>query len=311
MAYRIGSFNMYKFQANRSDEEIHKDIDKIAEIIRQEKFDILALQEIFSETAMKNLLAKLGSSWKGSWDSPRSTSAQAAEGYAFIWDSKRIELAKSITVEGERTYYPRIYNQYRVDRARGQRSLIRNPYYARFHPLHTFFEIRLINIHIMYSKNRNGAENSLGDAKMRKNELDIIVKSIYGKEADKRYGNNMPAYTVILGDYNLNLKESGAQWPYVEEIIRVEEDGRVKQIRTVQEQLTTLKQPDTSEKKDLANQYANNYDHFSYDEQRFDGVSLLPGRIDTLEKYMQGDLEKHRKTISDHVPIVLQLEMRS
>ena len=82
--YRIGSFNMYKFQAYRSDKEISKDLNKIAEIIRTEQFDIIALQEIFSKTAMNMLLSRLGRNWNGSWESPQSTSIQAAEGYALI-----------------------------------------------------------------------------------------------------------------------------------------------------------------------------------------------------------------------------------
>ena len=63
MIYRIGSFNMYKFQAYRSDKEISKDLNKIAEIIRTEQFDIIALQEIFSKTAMNMLLSRLGRNW--------------------------------------------------------------------------------------------------------------------------------------------------------------------------------------------------------------------------------------------------------
>ena len=225
--YRIGSFNMYKFQAYRSDKEISKDLNKIAEIIRTEQFDIIALQEIFSKTAMNMLLSRLGRNWNGSWESPQSTSIQAAEGYAFLWNTDRIELAKSVTVNGKRTYYPRIYNQYRVDRTKGQHALVRNPYYGRFHPIHTFLEIRLINIHIMYSKKRDSTSENLGDVIMRKNELDTVVKSIYVKEADKRYGNNMPAYTFILGDYNLNLESSMASWPYVDEIIEVISNLRI------------------------------------------------------------------------------------
>ncbi len=336
MIYRIGSFNMYKFQAYRSDKEISKDLNKVAEIIRTERFDIIALQEIFSKTAMDMLLIRLGCNWKGSWESPRSTSIQAAEGYAFLWNTDRIELAESVTVNGKRTYYPRIYNQYRVDRTKGQHTLVRNPYYGRFHPIHTFMEIRLINVHIMYSKNRDSTSDNIGDVRMRKNEIDTVVKSIYVKEADKRYGNNMPAYTLILGDYNLNLESSMASWPYVDEIIEVEEGQRIRRIKTVQEQLTTLRRANAqkkvqeqlttlrranAQKKEINNQeemediysinkFANNYDHFSYDEQRFDGIAILADRIDTLNKYLQNDVERHRKIISDHVPIVLNMNMR-
>jgi hypothetical protein len=32
MAYKLGSFNMYKFQAYRADDNIRKDLDKISNI---------------------------------------------------------------------------------------------------------------------------------------------------------------------------------------------------------------------------------------------------------------------------------------
>ena len=37
----------------------------------------------------------------------------------------------------------------------------------------------------------------------------------------------MPAYTFILGDYNLNLESSMASWPYVDEIIEVISNLRI------------------------------------------------------------------------------------
>ena len=109
MGYKIGSFNMYKFQAYRSDDKIKKDLDSIANIISTEKFDIIAMQEVFDEKPMNMILARLGSHWQGAWGKPNSRSAQAAEGYAFIWNTDRIELAKSVTSSGTRIYQPRIY----------------------------------------------------------------------------------------------------------------------------------------------------------------------------------------------------------
>lgn len=49
MAYRIGSFNMFKFSF-RSDNEIRKDIKLIARIIYEQQFEIIALQEVFWRT---------------------------------------------------------------------------------------------------------------------------------------------------------------------------------------------------------------------------------------------------------------------
>lgn len=308
MGYKIGSFNMFKYQVYRSDDEIRKDLDKIASIILSESFDIVALQEIFSELAMKNLLSRLGSNWTGCWDRPNSRIAQAAEGYAFIWNTKRIKLAESQTISGKRIYYPRIYNQYRIDYGQNQKELVRNPYFARFNPINTFFEIRLINIHIMFSGNKDDNTILLSDSAMRKNEFDILVNSIYGKEADKRYGNNMPAYTIILGDYNLNLKREWTKGPYVDEIIEITEGQHVKRVRTIQDQLTTLKQTSNNSSEQVRG-YANNYDHFSYDENRFADVTVKSQKVDSVRKYCNDDFERHRKEVSDHVPISLNLEL--
>lgn len=303
MKYRIGSFNMYKFQTYRSDEDIRKNLQKIADIIISEELDVVGLQEIFSETAMNRLLAHLGNSWKGYWGSPNSRTAQAAEGYAFIWNTKRMKLAENVTANGKRMFYPRIYNQYRIDRSKGQTALIRNPFYARFVPINRFLEIRLINVHIVFSN--SNLDISLGDATVRRNEYDILVNSIFNKESDKRYGNNMPAYTFILGDYNLNLNRPWTKSPYVSEIVQIADGRYVKAVRTDQEEPTTLT-------RDVNNEYggyANNYDHFSYDERRFEGIELESNRIDTVKKYYGGDFEKHKKEISDHVPIVMEIDL--
>ena len=42
MGYKIGSFNMYKFQAYRSDDKIKKDLDSIANIIKFFLFLLIA-----------------------------------------------------------------------------------------------------------------------------------------------------------------------------------------------------------------------------------------------------------------------------
>lgn len=314
MGYKIGSFNMYKYQAHRSDKEIRKNLDTIANIILLEKFDILALQEIFSENAMELLLNRLGRrNWTGCWDRPNSRSMQAAEGYAFIWNTRRIKLAESQTSSGKRISKPRIYNQYKINSGNRQKKLIRNPYFARFNPINTFFEIRLINIHIMFSENKNYEEeiNLLSDAAMRKNEFDIIARSIFEKEADKRYGNNMPSYTIILGDYNMSLNRGWTKGPYVQEVIEISDEQVVKKIHTVQDQLTTLKSKSINNPDEPVRGYANNYDHFSYDENRFSGVTVHCRKIDSVRKYTNDDFERHRKEVSDHVPILLDLDLKS
>ena len=65
MAYKIGSFNMFKFSF-QSDSEIRKDFTKLSRIIRDNRFDIIALQEVFSPNALARLLDYLGRfEWNG------------------------------------------------------------------------------------------------------------------------------------------------------------------------------------------------------------------------------------------------------
>lgn len=313
MSYKIGSFNMYKFQAYRSDNEIKKDLDRIAQIIIEEGFDIVAMQEIFGKTPMDLILRRLGSNWEGHWEQPNSLTYAQAEGYAFIWNTKRIELAKSVTTTGKRTYQPRIYNQYKIDTLKGQIELARNPLYGRFKPLYENFELRLINTHIMFSKSTS-TEANLGDIAMRRNEFEILIKNILAKENSKTYGNNLPAYTILLGDYNLNLNRSWTKYPYLQEIVTIQDGYSEYNFVTVQDQLTTIKAKSNSENNasqiENENCFSNNYDHFSYDYDRFNGVGLETQSINTVEKYTENDFDKHRKEISDHIPVYIKIDMK-
>ena len=317
MAYKIGSFNMFKFSF-QSDSEIRKDFTVLSRIIRDNRFDIIALQEVFSPNALGRLLEYLGRfEWDGVWDSPTSFSSIAAEGYGFIWNKRRMRLAVTTQPDGTtKTFRPHIYNQYRVDRRLGQTQLIRNPYYARFEPLDgSFCEIRLINTHIMFSKGNSprGLTSQLmdiGAVTMRKREFDILTQALYNSISDKRYGNNRPAYTIILGDYNLNLRSSGATGAFLNEIVLVQDRGQIKRLITVQDKLTTLKADKSENRESGSSFWANNYDHFTYDMDRFSTVSALPSRIDTVKEYCNNDYELHRRTVSDHVPIALNISLK-
>lgn len=326
MGYKIGSFNLYKFSL-QSDNNIRKNLQKISRIIRDENLDVVAIQEIFNKRALDNLLAELGTEvWDGRWDSPDSRSVSAAEGYAFIWNRKRLGLVKN---RKGKVFEPRILNQYKVDKSFGQKHLIRNPYYIRLTPAGrpggTFAEIRLINTHIMYSKNREENESDnhdvsdFGAINMRRNEFDILSRVVYPKYSDKTYdlinGERdaycMPVYTIMLGDYNLSLKSSTAKNSFFrmdQETVELPDEG--KRIVTVQNELTTLKAKKEGVSYSQADGYANNYDHFTYDEKRFEGVKLDVKRIEAVKNYYGDDFDLYRKEVSDHLPIVLDLELR-
>ena len=49
MGYKIGSFNLKNIGLTALGNKNERDLKKIAEIIKREKFDVVALQEVLSE----------------------------------------------------------------------------------------------------------------------------------------------------------------------------------------------------------------------------------------------------------------------
>lgn len=147
---------------------------------------------------------------------------------------------------------------------------------------------------------------------MRQNELDVLTKALYPKLADRIYGDMMPAYTILLGDYNLNLNRGWTKSPYITEPVVILKDGtNEKKIITVQDQLTTLKQPQKDNSDMSERGYASNYDHFSYDEIRLGTINPRYRRVNVVGKKSYGkyfnDFDTYRKEISDHIPIIIKL----
>lgn len=244
MECRIGSFNcrhLGKASAGK------KDLTLIAQMINGEKFDVVALQELHGKEALKLLLDTLNheslnrAEWAGEADTEVSD-------YGFVWNAKRLRKVETIVDGAKRVYQPTIYKQYRLDRSLGQKKFVRNPYYARFEPCFLGalpIELRLINTHIRFSKGKDGeVDNSPSAVAMRQNEFAVLSRALFPSIEDKRYGNNKPAYTILLGDYNLNLPRGHTHSPYLwmEEVYI--QDGRgEKRLITAQDMLTTLKNP--------------------------------------------------------------------
>ena len=75
-------------------------LENLCQIIN-DNFDIVAIQEIFTPGALKyQLLRNLGPHWDGRWAQPKSKSPQAAEGYAFIWNTRVFKLAEDRNKKG-------------------------------------------------------------------------------------------------------------------------------------------------------------------------------------------------------------------
>lgn len=334
MDIRIGSLNCLNFGRESKNK---KDISLFAGIILQERMDVIALQEVKSAEVVNYILNQLNirsrHTWKGFFDK-----REAKQEYAFIWNSDRVDLPKTKLDNGEtRVYYPHIYRQYRKDPSLGNLALIRPPLYGRFQttiPNVPKIEIRLINTHIRFSKGKDGEEQAptTGELLLRKFEFQALTSSIYYYVSDKVYGkpegesSPLTAYTILLGDYNMNLRRSGASSSFLDNLETVvipcgRSESRNKIIVTRQSELTTLKkqkdsdgenteQDDEQRTEQKAQIFANNYDHFSYDTNRFSGTRKRISRVNTVEKYCNNDPQEHIKKVSDHTPIKMSLNIK-
>ncbi len=311
MSYKIGSFNCLSFGSGKIDKA-----RRIAEIIAQERFDIVALQEVKNSFALRYLLDALNK-YQGKWEG--NCDEHGSADYAFVWNAKRVRLVRVKNRYGERIVLPHTVT------AKGAGALARAPYCARFEPAELGIpkcEIRVINTHIRFGRQKSDsmlAEQGL--VALRKAEYTMLTQTIYPTVAGKSIIDNLPTadcrpiYTIMLGDYNLNKLASGAGAPYLQDSFTYGNGERKKEIVTEQSDRTTLKQPPTEGTEGeypmpTGTIYANNYDHVTYDKCRFDGIGIAFGSIDAVRKYSNNDAESYRAEVSDHIPIFLSLELK-
>lgn len=222
MGYRIGSFNIRDFSKSSvyvtKQGESKKDLSVIADIIRENHYDIVAIQEIDHKEALRELLEKISfqyaelnygdnfryrnyspdgvysansrtaesfgyrtKHWEGRWARPKSDYGNnVAEGYGFIWNRDRIRLADNRDNE---PFEPRIADFGNVN------ELVRPPYIGRFRPINARYEFRLINTHIAYGNPIDNSQGIIGekdddiikmsDSDYRKKEYSILIETVY------------------------------------------------------------------------------------------------------------------------------------
>lgn len=334
MTYKIGSFNLKNLGLRSLAKTNKRDLSKIAQIIRDEQYDIVAFQEIlsdgkafnlnlledsYSQNVKKTILMELGINYDFSFAVAENETCPRNEGYGFLWNKNRIRLASAEVEEKERIFFPRMCKDVHA------KGLIRRPFYGRFTPDRMpggcFVEFRLICIHTFYG------DNNAKDINERNKELECLLKEVYPQIEDRVYQCNMPSYTVMLGDYNaelwrpwkavLNRKEPAYLEVDQNDIVIADKwDG--KKIRTFQDQFTTVR--DLSKTDDNQNDleentvnkfYVHDYDHFSFDIDRFKDIGVKVSRVNAVEKYCNGDSQKYRESVSDHVPISLEIDLKS
>lgn len=321
MELKIGSFNLRKFGASSK-----KDFEKIAEIIVSEDLDIVALQEIFSEGKGVNRLLEQSVkhelyNWNYCFGAPFESGDPAkygdmisnesrGEGYAFLWKKSRFQKVEYKKLGESRTFEPRIINSLTKDVNVDCSFFARAPYFIRLQPRYGgFFELRLLNIHIYFGDVR------LSSIEKRQVEYSVLTQQIYPEICRTTYGQNRTPYTIAMGDYNLNILSPLVQTQYkncyLSAVHSFFEGGKQVQILTVQDQLTTLRDIERMEDNQFTNSnaLANNYDHFTYSPELSAFRSVKYEMIDAVNKYCGGDYAYYRKYISDHLPIVMTVEI--
>ena len=345
MSFRIMSFNVHNLSLATG-----RDIERIRKIIADNSVDIVAMQEVLAEgrplkgfgsqnaeasSADRYLKALLGRNWEVSWayplvhakNYPYLGKDNRQEGYAFLWNTDKFELPLDENGEAIR---PKIFTNYHVNRGsesldggknlEKQIRLIRDPYYGRFKVKGRPTEIRLISTHIVFNKPQDdklAAQLDYGAAGMRRHEFNILAGKIYPRISEYYKDVNCTApYTIILGDYNLNLKSRDKRTYSIDEYAVFDKNGHLIPkgsantyciIRTVQDQLTTLKVDEPG--------YANNYDHFSFDDRTSKEVSKDSWkRVEAVSPSgsatpSDADFETYRKEVSDHLPIIIDINI--
>ncbi len=260
------------------------------------------------------------------WQASSGKEETYKEGYAFIWKKEKFKLVGE--EDGE------LYK-----RNKAKNKLVRPPLVARFVPVkesdNGFFELRLITTHMAFAKPKSV---ELSASEYRRRKLKVLTEEIYPDIADDRFGNFRPAYTILMGDYNMCITKSPKLYSEMGDSGFFEAalpNGlltrlfaqKIKLVRTVQSELTSLKRPkddlDSTEKYDVDEEsnaeesqefdsdlYSKDYDHFSYDVVRFDGIGIRTQRVDAVGDYYNNDLATYRQEVSDHVPIKIYIDFK-
>lgn len=287
---------------------LDRDWDAIAKIIRDERADVVAVQEIFSDLPMKLLCRRLNggflSDWRYRMVSRQTCGNERGEGYAFLWNARRVDLAPKtrFNEDGKQTvvgwHEPEIRTEW-------SRSIMRPPCVARFVPVGwcvPFIELRVITTHIIFRENAylQSRGNELSDLELRREEYRVLSERLFPRVGkDRSNGDFRPAYTFIVGDYNLSCVDCAK--------IDAQYKSEVRFMKTRQILGSTIYTG--KDEKDPGGYTDNDYDHVSHSDREHPYV-LVVERIDAPDKYYESDFKKYEKKMSDHVPIKMLFDVR-
>ena len=334
MPYRIGSFNILRPLTKG------KTAERVAAIIKDNRLDVVALQEVSSQDGLGKLLNILGRSvWSYSHASDYATAStdhriRASKEYAFVWRRDKVLLVRE----------PHICNEIekRVDYA-WQNHL--NLQLQRVSNMHDPEELDEEDdrqtpgsVSLSFSERKKRVVEALkadlcrppmvacfrpagfwgglrwelrminvhircvGRIGLREKEYRLIAGKIHTALNTRRFGNFRSVYTIVAGDYNLSLSqiENAVKCP------EFERDCEKHNMIAVQNALTTLKQYDESQTPPLQGEeiYNKNVDHFTYDKKRVEQILSDAVRVDCSPSF-----KIHRTEISDHVPIYVEMNL--
>lgn len=353
MALAIGSFNLCNFSSNEN-RKFPKDYSAIANAILMSGADVIALQEVINQQAIDSLLHQLrgfggaNRDWRVFFDK-KQTWRNNREGYAFVWDEKRVTLAKD---DDGNEVLPELVTRFT--------SIKRPPMVARFVTTGSGelqYELCVINTHIVFKPDGYQVLHPkwYGSAAIRAFEYAKIVNSVY-----PRFSNKLCTYTIIAGDYNLNSSMLAAvnARPKLFEgqptMISVQSDKTtIKTIDSMIDETSESKGSKPSEigiftaiyngvmrlfkngksldqsppllvdkhtQKDNAETrqptvdgaYVNDYDHFSFEVGRVGDYVRNAHRINAPELLFPMPsrmFHSYKEGVSDHVPIVATLDL--
>lgn len=329
--------------------------DVTAEMLEQPAGD--GEKKLYSELMGADYLACTAGKWQGRWTHPNSKygTAISEEGYAFIWNTDKFDLPQNDRGRVQPVIKHKS-EQYFVRPPFYGRFITKN--------ISVKFEIRLLNTHVLYTSKAelkklrdsgidvdmlgskdisermnvkrqildqgvtpvelNALEKfvSQNDVERRRSEVRNLITEVMAREEDNR---GLGSYVFLLGDYNLNLRSSDANYKNKSATIEdtvIYAPGKHNEMKVytiTQRNLTTIKSPPKNadeknkEYEELAGEerYANNYDHIAYNTNMGEknGRGIYVGeatRIDVIEKYGLSNREYFER-ISDHFPIMIEI----
>lgn len=313
---RVASLNMKNFNS------INKDIGHVAKVLRDCSSDIIVLQEVLNQDiaeltkygGLYSLRRAIGSYWDAKRvsidlrpdDDPFLNRDPRGEGYAFLWNTKRIEL---LTDKDGQEILPCQFNDYKPGSKLNW--LKRDPGYGRFKLKNSKVEIRIINVHIiskMPDKDSFKSKIPISDeSELRLSEFDVIAGKIYKRINERRTDLNFNSvYTIIIGDYNLNLEGYGEDKETIQEVRCYDMFGNHRDLgftkmKTVQRDRTTIKGDFSG--------FKNNFDHCTYvnDRKHSQAIGNCYRHVYLDESDPAEKIEEYYKNVSDHLPIVVEI----